>query len=101
MSVRKRKWVTRKGEIKEAWCVDYRDQQGRRALDEQRRKTDAQRNFAGLRRVEDTLAGQAERGGEPGGERECCESARVGRRWRRVLVHMIVVRVRMLGGVIR
>jgi integrase len=32
MSVRKRKWVTRKGEIKEAWIVDYSDQQGQRVL---------------------------------------------------------------------
>ena len=30
MSVRKRKWITRGGEIKEAWIVDYADQQGRR-----------------------------------------------------------------------
>jgi hypothetical protein len=30
MSVRKRKWTTSKGEAKEAWIVDYVDQQGER-----------------------------------------------------------------------
>ena len=30
MSVRKRKWTTRKGEEREAWLVDYTDQQGAR-----------------------------------------------------------------------
>ena len=32
MSVRKRVWVTRRGETKEAWVVDYADQHGRRHL---------------------------------------------------------------------
>jgi hypothetical protein len=32
MSVRKRSWTTRKGENKEAWVVNYTDQQGRRVL---------------------------------------------------------------------
>jgi integrase len=32
MSVRKRAWVTRKGEAKEAWIVDYVDQHGKRHL---------------------------------------------------------------------
>jgi integrase len=32
MSVRKRKWTTRKGERKEAWVVDYTDQHGHRVL---------------------------------------------------------------------
>jgi integrase len=32
MSVRKRTWVTRKGERKEAWIVDYVDQKGKRHL---------------------------------------------------------------------
>ena len=31
MSVRKRKWTTRLGEVKEAWVVDYTDQAGRRS----------------------------------------------------------------------
>jgi integrase len=30
MSVRKRRWVTRQGEEREAWLADYRDQMGRR-----------------------------------------------------------------------
>ena len=32
MSVRKRVWTTRKGETKEAWIVDYVDQQGDRHI---------------------------------------------------------------------
>jgi hypothetical protein len=32
MSVRKRRWRTREGEIKEAWIVDYVDQGGARHL---------------------------------------------------------------------
>jgi integrase len=32
MSVRKRVWTTRKGETKEAWVVDYADQNGKRHL---------------------------------------------------------------------
>jgi integrase len=32
MSVRKRTWTTRQGETKEAWIVDYTDQNGRRHL---------------------------------------------------------------------
>ncbi|MGC2454687.1 MAG: tyrosine-type recombinase/integrase [Pseudolabrys sp.] len=32
MSVRKRKWTTRRGDEKEAWVVNYTDQQGRRVL---------------------------------------------------------------------
>jgi hypothetical protein len=32
MSVRKRRWRTREGEIKEAWNVDYTDQGGARHL---------------------------------------------------------------------
>jgi integrase len=41
MSVRKRKWVTRLGEAKEAWVVDYFDQQGARHLKTFDRKKDA------------------------------------------------------------
>jgi integrase len=41
MSVRKRKWVTRLGEAKEAWVVDYTDQQGDRHLKTFERKKEA------------------------------------------------------------
>lgn len=41
MSVRKRTWITRKGEEKEAWVVDYRDQEGRRLLKTFARMKDA------------------------------------------------------------
>src|SRR5262245_65125667 len=42
MSVRKRTWTTRKGEDKEAWIVDYRDQNGHRALQTFDKKKDAE-----------------------------------------------------------
>ena len=41
MSVRKRKWTTRRGEAKEAWIVDYADQQGERHIQTFSRKKDA------------------------------------------------------------
>ena len=41
MSVRKRKWVTSKGEPKEAWVVDYVDGQGERRLKTFPKKRDA------------------------------------------------------------
>jgi integrase len=41
MSVRKRIWTTRKGEAKEAWIVDYVDQQGDRHIETFERKKDA------------------------------------------------------------
>ena len=41
MSVRKREWTTRKGEKKEAWVVDYADQQGDRHIQTFSRKKDA------------------------------------------------------------
>ena len=41
MSVRKRKWVTGKGEKKEAWIVDYSDQQGERHIQTFERKKEA------------------------------------------------------------
>jgi integrase len=41
MSVRKRKWITRNGEVKEAWIVDYTDQQGDRHIETFARKKDA------------------------------------------------------------
>ena len=51
MSVRKRKWVTRKGEVKEAFVVDYRDQQGRRLLKTFAKKKQADA-FAASARIE-------------------------------------------------
>jgi integrase len=41
MSVRKRTWTTRKGEKKEAWIVDYADQDGDRHIETFARKKDA------------------------------------------------------------
>jgi integrase len=41
MSVRKRKWITRSGEAKEAWIVDYVDQQGDRHIETFARKREA------------------------------------------------------------
>jgi integrase len=41
MAVRKRKWVTRTGEEREAWVVDYTDQTGNRRLKTFGRKKDA------------------------------------------------------------
>ena len=41
MSVRKREWMTRNGERKEAWIVDYADQQGERHIQTFSRKKDA------------------------------------------------------------
>jgi integrase len=41
MSVRKRVWTTRLGEAKEAWIVDYRDQEGDRHIETFARKKDA------------------------------------------------------------
>jgi len=41
MSVRKRKWTTRKGEAREAWIVDYVDAEGLRHIDTFPRKKDA------------------------------------------------------------
>jgi integrase len=41
MSVRKRKWVTRGGEPREAWIVDYTDQDGDRHIETFERKKDA------------------------------------------------------------
>jgi len=41
MSVRKREWTTRKGEPKEAWIVDYTDQDGDRHIETFERKKDA------------------------------------------------------------
>jgi integrase len=41
MAVRKRAWTTRKGELKTAWVVDYKDQNGKRRLKTFDRKKDA------------------------------------------------------------
>jgi integrase len=41
MSVRKRKWITRKGEVKEAWIVDYADQGGQRTIKTFEKKKEA------------------------------------------------------------
>jgi integrase len=42
MSVRKRRWKTRQGEWKEAWVVDYTDQDGERHIETFQRKKDAE-----------------------------------------------------------
>ena len=41
MSVRKRTWITRRGERREAWVVYYTDQQGGRHIQTFARKHDA------------------------------------------------------------
>ena len=41
MSVRKRRWKTSKGEVREAWIVDYIDQDGDRHIETFERKKDA------------------------------------------------------------
>src|SRR5262245_52289331 len=49
MSVRKRKWTTRKGETKEAWVVDYFDAEGDRHIETFARKKDADAKHASVR----------------------------------------------------
>jgi integrase len=50
MSVRKRKWkVKSTGEIKEAWIVDYVDQQGERTIETYERKKDADERHAAVK----------------------------------------------------
>src|SRR5271154_6190900 len=51
MSVRKRAWMTSKGERKEAWVVDYVDQAGKRHLKSFAKKKPAD-NFAATANVE-------------------------------------------------
>ena len=46
MSVRKRKWVTRSGVEREAWIVDYGDQQGERHIETFDKKKDADARHA-------------------------------------------------------
>ena len=49
MSVRKRKWVTRPGEEREAWVVDYVDQDGERHIETFAKKKDADARHAEVR----------------------------------------------------
>ena len=46
MSVRKRKWLTRSGEAREAWVVDYVDQHGERHLETFAKKKEADARHA-------------------------------------------------------
>src|SRR5215471_17021994 len=46
MSVRKRTWTNPKGERKEAWIVDYVDQNGKRHIETYARKKDADERHA-------------------------------------------------------
>lgn len=46
MSVRRRKWTTRKGEEKESWIVDYTDQHGERHIETFAKKKDADAHHA-------------------------------------------------------
>ena len=50
MAVRKRVWVTKSGERKEAWIVDYVDQAGDRHIEtfSRKKEADAFRNFVGV-----------------------------------------------------
>jgi integrase len=49
MSVRERKGVTRSGEEREAWVVDYADQQGKRHIETFAKKKDADARHAEVR----------------------------------------------------
>jgi integrase len=49
MSVRKRAWTTRRGEQKEAWIVDYFDQDGDRHIETFERKKDADARHAAVK----------------------------------------------------
>lgn len=46
MSVRKRQWITSKGEPREAWVIDYTDRQGDRHIETFARKKDADTRYA-------------------------------------------------------
>jgi integrase len=46
MSIRKRRWVTRSGEAREAWVVDYVDQNGDRHIETFSKKKDADARHA-------------------------------------------------------
>jgi integrase len=49
MSVRKRKWLTRSGDPREAWIVDYIDQHGERHIETFGKKKDADARHADVR----------------------------------------------------
>jgi integrase len=49
MSVRRRKWTTRKGEAKESWIVDYVDQNGDRHIQTFERKKEAEDRQAAVK----------------------------------------------------
>ena len=49
MSVRKRKWTTARGESKEAWVVDYVDQNGDRHIETFEKKKEADARHAAVR----------------------------------------------------
>ncbi len=49
MSVRKRQWVTRSGQEREAWVVDYVDQQGERHIETFSKKKDADARHSEVR----------------------------------------------------
>lgn len=46
MSVRKRKWITSKGEQKDAWVLDYRDRDGKRRTETFKKKKDTDERAA-------------------------------------------------------
>jgi integrase len=49
MSVRKRRWITRSGEEREAWLVDYADQHGERHIETFAKKKDADARHADVK----------------------------------------------------
>ena len=49
MSVRKQRWVTRKGEPREAWLVDYKDGEGERRAKFFKKKKDADAYHSSVR----------------------------------------------------
>jgi integrase len=49
MAVRKRRWITRSGEAREAWIVDYVDQRGERHIETYERKRDADARHAAVK----------------------------------------------------
>ncbi len=46
MSVRKREWMTRRGEERAAWVLDYRDREGNRRIETFKKKKDAEVELA-------------------------------------------------------
>jgi integrase len=49
MSVRKRTWTTSRGEVREAWILDYTDQDGDRHIETFERKKDADKRHADVK----------------------------------------------------